>query len=412
MKKLVWIAGLASVAALWAALGWEGPQSQSIATVASKEAAPPPRDTVMEQFSAALTAYIEEKRIAEPLPGLALAVVKEGKLGYEKVWGVRDVTTGAPLDAHSVFRLASLSKCFAPILAATLIEEGKLSWDDKVAAYVPDFRLRDKKAGQNLSLRQVLSHTTGLPRHTYSNLLNAGIPYPEIRRRLREVTLSHPLGSTYNYQNAAYNLSADMIAAAGQAAYDSLMQVRVFDPLGMKDASVGYEPMLRSSNAAQPHNPVENGFARIEIEPNYYETPAAAGVNASLRDMEKWLQFLMRKKPGIISDSLRREIFTPAVEVSTAEKNFYGWEHLDRAWYALGWRVLEWKGRTLIYHGGMVNGYRTEIAFDPVERIGYVLLANGFANFLGKATEDIFQLWDVAQPVMPVDSSGAGENFN
>ncbi len=354
-------------------------------------------DTTLQAFLIEYEDYLRQAREAAPVPGMALGVVKDGRVVYAEGFGVRDVETGRPVDRHTVFRLASLSKGFAPVLTGILQADGCLHWDDRVADYLPWFCLSRETATRQLTLRHVLSHTTGLPRHTYSNLLNMGVSYPEILPRLDQVRLADRVGRRYAYQNVAYSLVGDVIDAATPKSYNQLLHERIFRPLGMEDASASFEAMLSSDNAALPYAPHLGGYHRVLLDPNYYEVVPAAGVNASVSDMTRWLQLMMGEYPEILPPEVLAEITAPQVPVSTAERNFRGWRGLEQAWYGLGWRVLDWRGRRLIYHGGYVRGYRAEIAFDPEERIGMVLLANGSAPFLGAGIERFFEKYWAAQ---------------
>lgn len=362
---------------------------------------PPLLDSLHQSFVDQFEAYMLEMHGQEPVPALAVAVVKDGQIVFERAWGVRSVDGGKQaIDERTVFRLASLSKGFAPVLAGIMVEKGRLNWSDPVVKYLPDFRLNDPQQTKVVNLEHVLSHTTGLPRHAYSNLLNMGRSYESILPMLREVALAHAPGVYYNYQNVAYSLSGDMIEKAGGKSYEELMSEYVLKPAGMLDASLGFEAMDSLRNKAYPHRPDANGFHRIELEPNWYEVAPAAGVNASIRDMGQWLQLLMGHRPDVIADSTLEKIFTPYVSVSTREGNLRPWRAgLDASWYALGWRVMDYYGQRILYHGGYVNGYRTEIAFDRERDIGVVVLSSAPASFIGQCTPAFFDLYRKVVPV-------------
>ena len=379
---------------------WESAPEAASQTTVWPDAAWLP-DTAFQAFLAEYEAYLRDAREADPVPGLALAVVRNGQLQYAGGFGLRDVETRLPVDEHTVFRLASLSKGFAPVLTGILVDDGCLHWDDRVVDYLPWFCLSEEGQSDILSLRHVLSHTTGLPRHTYSNLLNMGVAYADILPRLSTVPLAHPVGSIYNYQNVAYSLIGDVIESATDRSYGELLRERVFLPAGMYDASTTYEAMLTGDNVAMPHNPHQGGYHRVALDPNYYEVGPAAGVNASAADMAQWLLLMMGERPDVLSSDALMEICTPQVAVSKRERNFRGWRGLESAWYGLGWRVLDWRGRRLVYHGGYVRGYRTEIAFDPEEQVGMVLLANGPGHFLSDAVQRFFAMYAERFPKQP-----------
>lgn len=380
----------------FAAVVWLLAQQRSQSSVLAAALAPAPQllDSAHQALVDQYETFLLSMRELEPTPAMAVAIVKDNQVIFERAWGVRSVEDNSPVNVHSVFRLASLSKGFAPVLAGIMVEKGKLHWSDPIIQYVPDLRLSNPEYTQTLNLEHVLSHTTGLPRHAYSNLVNLGRPYRQILPMLKNVELAHPPGVFYNYQNVAYSLSGDVLEKVGGKSYSALMEEFVFRPAGMKRASVGFEAMDSLRNKALPHGPDQAGYHPVRLEPDWYTVAPAAGVNASIRDMEKWLLLLLGARPDIISGQTLDKIFTPYVSVSTRESNLRSWRKgLEAAWYALGWRVMDYRGRRIIYHGGYVNGYRTEIAFDRERKIGVVLLSSASASFIGECMPTFFDLY-------------------
>lgn len=341
--------------------------------------------------------YVRGAMRAEEVPGAAVAIIKDSTVVMLKGFGVKSTfAEDDSVDIHTVFRLASLSKGFAPILTEQFIREGCMNWDDKVKSYLPYFELRSEEQAEQITLRHVLSHTTGLPRHSYSNLLNSGWYYEQIFPKLKEVKIADKPGTRYNYQNVMYSLIGDVLHNATGKSYTRLLNERIFTPAGMDDASASYHGILSAKDVARPHWFYKGqGFKPIEISRNYYEVIPAAGVNASIADMAKWLQVLMGNRPDIITPAELEDVFNPEIGVNTRELR--DWHGMQRAWYAKGWRVLDFADKRLIYHGGFVNGFRTEIAFDPKEKVGIVVLSNAMSNFIGQSVQVFFDLYESAQ---------------
>lgn len=371
---------------------WEPKIQEAIIEEQTPEA--PIIDPNLQEFLSDYESYLQNEITNTEVPGLAVAIVKDSNVVFMKGFGVKEAHTQDSVDEHTIFRLASLSKGFAPILTGILVEEGCLQWEDKVQQYLPDFRLNKRSNTQALNLQHVLSHTSGLPRHTYSNLLNQGVAYPIIRDKLRKVKITHPVGTYYNYQNVAYSLIADVVEKACGQSYVDLMQEKVYTPLGMESASTSYEAIMAASNVAMPHVRQRRGFKKVDLSPNYYVVPPAAGVNASVSDMADWLQLLMGNRPDVISQSTLDEVLSPYVDMFKTEKTLRRWRPFDQAYYALGWRIMEKEGRRIVYHGGYVNNYRAEIAFDPDEKIGIVLLCNAPVGFMSEALPHFFKLYN------------------
>ncbi|MDX1666540.1 MAG: serine hydrolase domain-containing protein [Saprospiraceae bacterium] len=338
------------------------------------------------------------------IPGFGVAVVKDGKTVLLKGYGLREEGTSHRVDPMTVFRLASVSKGFAPVLTAILGREESIEWEDPIVKYLPDFTLSDPVQTRALTLEHVLSHQTGLPRHAYSNLLNAGVPYRDILAKLAGVELSHPVGGFYNYQNVAYSLVADVLEQQSGKPYDRLLEEYIFEPTGMLRASANYEGMVRQSNKALPHPRSWGSYRLREIKPTYYDVGPAAGVNASAADMAEWLKLLLGHYPDVISHDELADIFRPRVQVSKWDKSMSRWRsQLEAAHYALGWRVLDLKdGRRLLYHGGYVNGYRAEIALEVETGFGMAILSNAPAQFISRATPYFFELTKAYQSMPPL----------
>ncbi len=362
-------------------------------------------DTAFRRIVKEYEAYVEEALEKEGVPGAAVAIIKDGKIAYLRGFGLKKTGTKDSIDVHTVFRLASLSKGFAPVLTGLMVEDGNLNWDDQVIRYLPEFSLRDKRSTAALNLRHVLSHTTGLPRHAYSNLLNDGVDYEQIVGKLKGVKLPYAVGKHHDYQNVAYSLIGDVIAKSTGSTYNELLAKRIFVPAGMKDASTGYDAIMANANVAFPHGVDKNGYFPAEISPRYYSASPAAGVNASIYDMAQWLRLLMGHRSDIIKPATLHEIFTPHIQMPLRESTLYQWRPLERAWYALGWRVMERsEDQRLIYHGGFVNGYRGEVAFSLDDQVGIVILSNAVSNFISESAPRFFDLYWYLYPSLEPES--------
>ena len=341
----------------------------------------------LESFTADLKLAMSRENI----PGMAFTMVYDGLPVTSAGFGVTDLGDPSPVDMETIFRLASLSKGFAPVLVGMLVDEGLINWDDPLVKYLPDFKLYTEEATRQLTVRHILSHTTGLPRHAYSNLLNMRVPFHDIVRQLRGVPLAHQPGTWYNYQNVAYSLISDVVEKVTGIPYDRLLEDRLFKPLGMHSASVGFENMRKTANAAQPHGRSGSSYYRLVLRDSWYDVSPAAGVNASANDLSLWLQLLMGKHPGLISAESLAEITRQQVAVSPMEGVMRPWRPMDQSAYGLGWRIVEKFGRKILFHGGFVNGYRAEIGFCPEEKIGLAILSNGSNYFLRDALPIFFE---------------------
>lgn len=313
----------------------------------------------------------------QKVPGLAMAIVYKGRVVSVRGYGITDVSGAEPVDAHTVFRLASLSKAFAGTLTGLLVNDGSLRWDSKVTQYVPSFRLSDPYATQQVTVANVVSQSTGLPRNSLDRDLESYVPYSTLTQRLANVPLACAPGSCYGYQNVAFSLIGDVVFAATGKFYGQEVQRRILKPLGMNDASVGMEGLESSPRWAHPHVHGRGGWVSVMPKTPYYQVLPAAGVNASASDMAQWLIAHTGYRPDVLPPSLLATLHTPRVD-TPGEMHASAWrrERLNSAGYGIGWRVYNYAGNKLVFHGGAVQGYRGAVAMLPDRDFGVALLWN------------------------------------
>jgi beta-lactamase class C len=321
-----------------------------------------------------------------------VVIVKDTNVVFCKGYGVR--AAGAPelVDEHTVFRIGSLSKGFAAGLTAVLVQEGKLNWQDKVTQYYPAFALRDPAQTQRLRLVHVLSHTTGLPHHAHTDMIENGYTMQQILPYLKKVKVCAKEGTQFCYQNAVYSVIGEVIYAATGQTYQDLLEAKVFRPLGMSSASVRYETLMATENKAYPHIPTANGWTKTDISEKYYNSAPAGGVNASGTDMGAWMKLLLGQHPDRLNTSTLDSLFAPCVRTYGERRFFGGWGGDKSAYYAKGWRVLQRTGHpTIVSHSGYVNGFRGEIALDRTNKVGICVLFNANSPWAQRCIPAFFE---------------------
>ncbi|WP_243039120.1 serine hydrolase domain-containing protein [Dyella sedimenti] len=343
---------------------------------AAAPAQPLPPDRVKEAVSS-YQQWLDRLDQRNAVAGLATAIVLDDKVVFEDTLGYANAATREPVTPETVFRLASLSKAFATALTGMLVEDGKLSWDTRLAAVLPFFKLKSDAAAEQATVRDILGQRLGLPKNTYDSMLEENIPYEELARKLDEVSLTCGVGQCYGYQNVAFSLIGDVVYAQTGDFFSHQVDKRLFYPLGMKTASYGREGLEQSKSWARPHRANSHGWIPFEPKDAYYRVAPAAGVNASLRDMEQWLIAQMGGRPDVLPAKLLDMLHAPEV-ATPVELRSSPWRRarLSDAHYALGWRVFDYGGDTLVFHAGAVEGYRTMIGFFPKYHIGVVTLWN------------------------------------
>ena len=304
-------------------------------------------------------------------------MVVDDKVVFEGTVGYADAATREPVTPTTVFRLASLSKAFATAITGLLVDDGKLDWDTRLIDVLPYFKLKNMQEADQATVSDILGQKIGLPRNTFDNMLEGDIPYQELVRKLDEVDMTCGVGQCYGYQNVAFSMIGDVVLARTGDFFYHLVDKRLFYPLGMTTATYGRAGLESSKSWARPHHASRHGWVPFEPNETYYRVAPAAGVNASLRDMEKWLIAQMGGRPDVLPGSLLDVLHAPGVS-TPSELHSSPWRRarLTDAHYALGWRVYRYGGETLIYHAGAVAGYRTMIGFFPKYNVGVVTLWN------------------------------------
>jgi beta-lactamase class C len=309
--------------------------------------------------------------------GLAVAVVKDGKVVMMKTYGLREAGGTQKVTPDTVFRLASLSKGFAGTLAVMEQQDGKLDLQTRVTTLVPEFKLKRPGDAAKVTFEDVLSHRTGLPPYAYDNLLEAGTPPTQILSKYNTVKQTCQPGECFTYQNTAFNMIAKAIENASGKSYAAELHTRILDPLGMKTASLGRNELQATGNWARPHKRVKMDWVSTPVTEPYYKVPAAGGVNASITDMSKWLIAQMGDRPdvlpaAVLDEAHRKRISTPP---ETARQRSLKTPVTETA-YGLGWRLYTYADHRLITHSGSVEGYIAQIAWLPEDHAGIVVLSN------------------------------------
>jgi len=323
--------------------------------------------------------------------GAAYTIVHHGDVAYTGTFGQREYGTDLEVNRHTLFRLASVSKGFAGALACLLDLDGALSLDDRVADHYPGFALKDSVSTADLRIRHLLSHTTGLVPYAYDNLVEADQELAEIIERLDEVDISAPPGELYGYQNVLFSMLDPIARRSTGVPYQVLLAEKIFKPLGMVDASAGpvEDP---NPNLAHPHVKTRSGYVSLNPHEGYYNVMPAAGVNASISDMEQWLLALLGYKQELMPDTVLTSLSTPLIYTPLKWRYTRYWKPFRERYYSLGWRIYNYQGRKIVYHGGYIRGYRAEIAFCPEEHVGIAFLQNSPNGLASRCVPTFFDL--------------------
>jgi beta-lactamase class C len=352
--------------------------------VATAQAPTPPPPVVPGQLPAELQrSVLEFEQLSDAMMrtgqvvGFAAAIVKDGKVLSQRGLGTADMASGQPVTPNTVFRLASLSKAFASALTALLVQDAYLSWDDSVQDLVPAFELKDSRQSVRATVRDLLSHRLGLPHNAEDLLLERDEPYPLLVYRLRDLPMVCQVGDCYAYQNVAFALIGDVTFASTGDFFSHQVERRLFHPLGMATATYGRDALEANVDWARPHVKRGRYWTSVRPKETYYRVVPAAGVNASITDMTQWLLAQLGHRPDVLSPEVLSTLHTPLVD-TPGEQNSTPWRRarLLDAQYAMGWRIYDYAGHTMVFHAGAVQGYRGMLALLPEYDFGVVMLWN------------------------------------
>lgn len=333
--------------------------------------------------------------------GMVVGVIEDGKVVSRRVGGELRAGEGQPVDADTLFKIASNSKAMTAAVLARLVDRGVLRWDDKVTKYLPEFRMNDPWVSENMQVRELLIHNSGLGSATGDMML---WPEPnhfsraDIINALAYFKPGHGFRNHYGYSNVMYVLAGEVASRAAGKPFDQLVREEVFQPLGMKRCQVGEWSRDGVGNVAQPHRRVEERNVVIredgEIIPDIPMT-AAGAIRCSLDDMLAWMGALLEpeRHPDWLSVEQRRALWTLHVPMPITER-MREWDGTRMAGYGYGWRLSDVDGEWKVAHTGTLSGMNSSMVLLPDRRSGFIMLINsegGDARIaLGQALTEYF----------------------
>ena len=364
----------------------------------------------IDEFANQFHREFQQKMQKNRVPGAVYVIVKNDKIVRVGAYGVRSVGSKTPVDANTIFRLASVSKTFAGALAAQAEHEGRFDWNDRVTRYVPGLQFRSQAMTAQLKVEHLLGQNAGLVDNAFDELIEAGQTPAQILPKFQNINPRCVPGRCYGYQNVLFSqIETVLLKTTGQP-YEKLMDQRIFKPLQMHTASVGYAGFLASKNRAMPHIGTRKGWAETKVVPTYYRVNPAAGVNASAMDMGKWLIARLGHRPQVLSAAVLKDIQTPRVKTAdNLQGRTYG-PYVSTAQYGLGLRVYQFGQHKVYHHGGLVRGYRTDMSYSPEAGLGVAVLVNAQTNAVAELGSYFWhEMLDTPAQAVPVPPKKAGK---
>lgn len=328
--------------------------------------------------------YIEQARSDWGVPGMAVAIVKDGQIVLSQGFGELKQGSGQPVNENTQFAIASNTKAFISSALATLVSDGQLSWDDQVVDYLPYFKLYDPYATSETTVRDLLCHRAGLG--TFSGDViwyKSEFTPEEVIRRIQYVPQAYSFRAGYGYSNLMFITAGQVIKAATCTSWDEYIKEKFIDPLGMNRTLTSTNQIEMGKNVATPHKPVNDRNLPIDWV-NWDNMGAAGGLISSVNDMAKWMIFNLNNGVAngdtILHPDQQSILWTPHnnfVLKKESKKRIPG-RHFTG--YGLGWGLYDYFGRMVVTHSGGYDGMYSRVAMIPDENLGIVILTNSMSG--------------------------------
>ncbi|MEO2007974.1 MAG: serine hydrolase domain-containing protein [Pirellulaceae bacterium] len=324
---------------------------------------------------------IEEERMKQHIPGLAIAVIKDDKVVFSRGFGYSDIETDHRVTPETLFAVGSTTKAFTATLIGMLADDSKMSWDDPVARHIPEFRLKIDTGDEKVTVRDLLCHRTGFTR--MGVLWAAGrLTRLEVIEHAATAAPYADFREKFLYNNVMYMAAGHAAGKAADSDWESLVASRIFDALNMSDTTT-------SITVAQKDERLAKGYLWNEEKQRHKRLPMrnldligpAGSINSNVKDMAEWVRFQLGrgKYEG-------KQLLSPEMHAETWKQQI---EMTPGAGYGLGWMLQEWNGKKVIEHGGSIDGFAAQITLLPEHNLGYVLLANVSETPLRQKSIDI-----------------------
>ena len=342
--------------------------------------------------AAAVPAYLAEdvERTMKlfDVPGIAIAIVKDGKVLATRGFGVRKLGASDKVDAKTLFEVASNSKAFTAAALAMLVDEGKLAWDDPVTKHLPDFQMYDAYVTHEMTVRDLLTHRSGLGLGAGDLLWwpTTNFSTDEIIHKLRFIAPATSFRSSYAYDNLLYIVAGKIIAAKSGKTWGETIHERILAPVGMATTTTSLLENANNPNVANAHSKIDGRIAAVKAMP-VPNAVGAVGINTNAEDLARWMNVLLAqgslgqdaagKEQRLYSAKQAREMWTAQTPMRISEPNpKLAGTRPNFAAYGLGFQLRDWQGRLLAMHSGALQGFYSKVVLVPEEKLGVAILTN------------------------------------
>ncbi len=349
-------------------------------------------------------AFVEKVMADWDVPGLAVAVIKDGEVIYKQGFGYRDVKNQKPVTTKTLFAIGSCSKAFTVMAMGMLVDEGKLDLDKPVIDYLNDFRLKDEFATLHMKPRDLVCHDSGLPRHDLS-WYGSSAGRNELYQRLRYLEPNVDFRSLWQYNNFMFLTAGVLVERITGQKWENVVSERIFKPLGMDGSNFSVEDSKKVEDFSLPYGEKDKETVEIPFR-NIDAIGPAGSINSNVEEMSRWILLHLNKgKVGeeqLINEATIAQMHTPHMALRQAAR----YAETPTASYGLGWFIQPYRGHHMIQHGGGIDGFISLVSFMPFDNIGVVVLTNKSPNPL--APYITYNVYDRLLGLEPVDWNARG----
>ncbi len=343
-----------------------------------------------QTLPADLDEYVARSMKTFEVPGISIAIVKDGKVVLAKGYGVRKMGDPAPVNENTLFGIGSNTKAFTAAAIATLVDQGKLNWDDPVYERLKGFEMYDPYVSKEMRIRDLLCHRSGLGLGEGDLMFwpHTSFTRDDVVYRLRYLKPATSFRSHYAYNNLMFVTAGQVVAANSGESWDAYLREKIFLPLGMNSTNTSTDNYREGDNWAHPHSKVDGKLQAIPFE-NLDNAGPAGSINSSASDLAKWVivQLNRGKIPGtdksLFAEKDSQEMWSQQTVVPFNEETPEELKALRPhfAGYGMGWFLRDYKGRKLVGHSGGVAGFVTRVLMVPEENLGVIILTNAEEDF-------------------------------
>ena len=320
--------------------------------------------------------FVNQAIHAWEVPGLAIAIVKNGEVILAEGYGLRDVDKKLPVSSKTLFAIGSCTKAFTTFLMGTLVDEGKLDWDKPVRTYLPEFRLHDRVASELITPRDLVTHRSGLPRHDLVWYNNASLSRKEIVDRLPYLEPTETFRSKFQYNNLMYMTAGYLVERLTGQSWEDVVRARIFTPLGMNGSNFSVIDSQKAADFARPYAERDDKIVEIPFRDITAAVGPAGSINSSVTDMARWLVVQTHKGKidgkQILSAPVLADIQAPHMTTGVPQER----KEIGPSAYALGWGVDDYRGHRRVHHSGGIDGFVSATTLFPDDDLGLIVLAN------------------------------------